>query len=188
MFPEANQETSHLVLWAANPLGPRLAHWREGLQSDCVLGAWTRCLHCHPATGRPRGCEGRIILPLEMRRPKSTGTSFPLHPAPHLFLLRMVLPDKKYQRKAQLPSAVPSCEFSHMKLCTGCHDALCYYDRKKWISNVLPPPAAGSLWISVTRHPGGMSLSGWRASTENIIFRLKKNLSSFTLRLVWRYS
>lgn len=59
------------------------------------------------------------------------------------------LKKKKYRRKAQLLSAVPFCAFSHTKL--GYHrcSALCYYDRKKWISNEVSVPAASTLWISM---------------------------------------
>lgn len=110
-------------------------------------GVQARCLPCHSAKGRLKRCQGSTILPLEMRHPNSTGSFFFFFFFYSPFLLRIVLPDKEYRRKAQLPSAVPFCGFSHTKLCPGCRFALCYYDRKKWISNVLPLPAARSLWI-----------------------------------------
>lgn len=60
----------------------------------------------------------------------------------------------------QLLSAVSFCVFSHKKLWPGCCSALCYYERKKWISNVLPLPAARSLCLFITRHTlRSMSLS-----------------------------
>lgn len=157
MFPEANQDTSHLVLWAADPLWLWLAHGRGGLQSDCV----PRSLNEEPALpSSKRQAKGmwrqnHFATRNETSKSNRDLPPRPPPPLPHLFLLRMVLPDKKYRRKAQLLSAVPFCEFSHTKLCTGCCDALCYYDRKKWISNVLPLPAAGSLWIFRHQAPWG---------------------------------
>lgn len=47
----------------------------------------------------------------------------------------------------------------------------------------------GACGYSVTRHPESNEPAlGWRATTENIIFRLKKNYFSFTLRSSWKYS
>lgn len=78
---------------------------------------------------RPRGCGGRArLLPL-----------------------KMLLSGWKYRRKAQLLSAVPFCVLSHTKLCCHRCSALCYYDRKKWISNEVSVPAASTLWISVAQ-------------------------------------
>ena len=89
------------------------------------------------------------------------------------FLLRMVLSDKKYRRKAQLLSAVLFCGFSHTKLWPACRSALCYYDRKKWISNVVPLPAASSLWIFSYPESNEPELRR-RARPENITSRWKK--------------
>ena len=120
-----------VVIWAAD------VDWdkpikEKGCQVNCFPGVRTRY---HSAKGRLRGCEGRAILSLERRHPHSTGIFFLSFFFFFFFLLRMLVPDKKYQRKAQLLSAVPFCGFSHTKLCPACLSALCYYDRKKWISS-----------------------------------------------------
>lgn len=150
-------------------------------QFNCFLGVQTRY---HSAKSRQRGWEGRTILSLEMRQPNSTGTlffsSFLFFFSP--FLLRMALSDKKYRRKAQLLSAVLFCGFSHTKLWPACRSALCYYDRKKWISNVVPLPAASSLWIFSHPESNEPELRR-RASPENITSRWKKKKKNYSLSL-----
>lgn len=132
---------------------------KRGAAERLFLGAWTRCLHCPPAKGRPRGCEGRIILPLEMRRPNSTGT-FPFTPRPTSsfwgwFSLTRNIREKHSFFQLSLSVSFPIRNYAqaaaiHFVIMTGKNEFLmCYLYQLQ--------AACGS---SVTRHPGGMSLSG----------------------------